>query len=159
MLFRHFKRNLSKLVAAVLVFTAVFTLNLNNAYAAVDCNASGSLIGDEPPSLEMLVCPIVRVFNMIILLVGVVLIIMIIYGAIKLALSLGDPKGLESAKATWVHAGIGLGIVLGFWGILTILMNRFGITNATRGFTSPMDPFNKAGDGITNLLEAIGITP
>lgn len=158
MLFRDSRKNLSKFVVAILVFTTVLAFNLNNAYAAPAC--SGSLIGtagnDDPPSLEMLLCPVIRVFNAIILLVGVVLIIMIIYGAIKLALSLGDPKGLESAKATWVHAGIGLGIVLGFWGVLSIIMNRFNIIGY---YADPMAPFNAASDGITRLLEAVGITP
>ncbi len=154
MLFQAFRRNLLKIAITILVFSVVFAFNFNSAYAAPDCG--GSLIGDVPPSLEMILCPIIRVFNAIILLVGAALVIMIIYGAIKLALSLGDPKGLESAKATWVHAGIGLGIVLGFWGVLTILMNRF---NMIGYYANPMAPFNAASDGITALLEAIGITP
>lgn len=140
-------------IFSTLVFTAVLFFNFNTAYAAGHCIDN---LGDAPPSLDQLLCPIVRVFNTMILLVGAVLIIMIIYGAIKLALSLGDPKGFESARATWLYAAIGLGIILGFWGIFTIIINRLNLGGT---YTGPMDPFTKAMEGIQALLTALKITP
>src|SRR3989344_8277583 len=132
-----------KFIFGVLIFATVLTFNTNSAYAQVACD--GDLLGDEPPSLTQLFCPVVRVFNAAILLVGAILVIMIIYGAIKLALSLGDPKGFESAKATWLYAGIGLGVILGFWGLLTIIMNRL---NLGTPYDGPLGPFTKAMEGI-----------
>ena len=147
-----------RFIFSALVFVTVLAFNFNSVYADVpDC--SGSLIGtagnDNPPSLDKLFCPVVRVFNAAILLVGAILVIMIIYGAIKLALSLGDPKGFESAKATWLYAGIGLGIILGFWGLLTIIMNRLNLGDT---YSGPLDPFLRAMEGIQALLAELGIT-
>ena len=154
MRYRIFNRSLFlKFIFSTLVFVTVLAFNTNNTYAQDACD--GDLLGDEPPSLDKLLCPAVRVFNVAILLVGAVLVIMIIYGAIKLALSLGDPKGFESAKATWLYAGIGLGIILGFWGLLAIIMNRL---NLGTPYDGPMGPFTKAMEGIQALLTALGIT-
>lgn len=105
----------------------IFTLSLNNTYA-LDCNLdpnnnnSGSV-----PTTEQILCPILKGINVAIILAGVTFIVMLGYAVVKLALSLGDPKGFQLSQRAAAFAVIGFIIVLGAFTIISIISNTFGL--------------------------------
>lgn len=122
----------------------VLALNFSVTYAA-DCdlgNASGA------PTPRSIVCVIGRVFNIAMLAGGLVFIGMIGYVAIKFAMSNGDWKGYEGAKTTFTYAVIGVFIVIGVLGIMSLIGKTFGIT-----WLDPNALVNSLELGINRLLQ------
>lgn len=150
MLYRDFRK--TNLITAVLSFVliGVFFVRVSQAVNIVDINTLCSPTSLEDPSPLQIVCPLFRVFNILIFSVGAVFTIMVIYGAIKLAMALGDPKAFEGARQTYVWAIIGLAVILGFFAILTILNGVFGL-----GIR--LDLFQWLTDSLYNLLTSLGI--
>jgi hypothetical protein len=111
-----------KKVVALITFIFSFMLisGVNNAYA-IDCTLS------DPPHPSQMLCPFLRIFNVVLIAGGVVLLIFIVVGAVKMATALGDPKGLSSARDTWLYAVIGVFIVAGVYAIFRILNTTFGL--------------------------------
>lgn len=98
------------------------------------------------PSLVLIVCPIVRIFNILIILAGSAFVILIFIGAYKYSLSQGDPKGLEGAKATITHALLGFLLVAGVFVLLQIIQRAFGLDLVV------LKPFSALQEGIQELL-------
>lgn len=122
---------------------------------AYDCSQlSSDLNSGQAPSPLAIVCIIARVINVFILFVGIVLIVMIAYSAIKLSLTLGDPKGFKGVQSTWQYIIIGTFVVLGFFAIFRIVTHVLGISN----FYDPNALVQRIEDGITRFLQAAGIT-
>ncbi len=109
---------------------------------------------EDNPNPTALVCPVIRVFNVLIYAAGGIFICMVIYGGIKLSMSLGDPKGYEGAQLTWFWAVVGLAVVIGFWVILLVLDNIFGLGIGPGG---PQGIFQRIVDQFSALLIAIGV--
>jgi len=103
------------------------------AFAAVNCNYQSVNItttgtqGIEVPLPSQIICPFLRLINLALMLSGVVLTVFIGYGAIKLSVSLGDPKGYEGSMRTFLFAIIGFFIVVGAFSLLFILNNTLGL--------------------------------
>jgi hypothetical protein len=111
----------------VIFLTLAFILSMPlgaHAQQPYDC---GSLTADSPPQLHQIVCPVARVFNLLLFAAGVVLVVMLAYGGIKISSALGDPKGFEAGKQTLTYAIIGVACVLGVFVILNIVMSLLGI--------------------------------
>jgi len=143
-------RKLSKYVVSMALVAALFS-NINVAYA-IDCAIPTN---GGPPRITQIVCPFIRIFNVAIYVVGAVFVIMIIYGGIKISMSFGDPKGLESGKLTWTHAVAGAAIVVGFFAIILIITNLLGI----KTFPNPFSAFEQIVTAITKLLKNDGSVP
>lgn len=133
------------------ILTAALLLTPQTASAAVDCS---NLTSGDAPTPVQIVCPLLRVVNFMVLVVGAVFVIMILYGAIKLSMALGDPKGLEGARQTWTWTIVGGLIVLGFFAIFTIVVGIFG--------SSQFPTFNtfsdRLEDSIVGLMCEAGVT-
>lgn len=112
----------SYVITIVLLSTIIFP---TSTYA-IDCNL-GSPENPGVPTVEQLICPVARLLNAAMLLAGVALAIMIAFGAIKMALSFGDPKGYQASTRTLIFALIGFLIVIGALTILTIINRTFGL--------------------------------
>ena len=122
---------------------------------AYNCGTlTSELSSGEAPSPLAIVCVIARVLNVFILFVGVVLIIMIAYSAIKLGMSLGDPKGYKGVQSTWQYIAIGAFVVLGFYAIFRIITHALGLTN----FADPNALIDRIEGALERLLQAAGIT-
>lgn len=126
----------------------LFTLLLLNLYgvthAAVDCSR-----GVEDPNVSSLICPIMRVVNIVAYVVGTVFIIMILWGAFKLSLAWGDPKSYASAISTWYWVVIGFGVVVGFYAFANIVATVFGMQ-----LPNPVETFQI---NVCNFLRNAGI--
>jgi hypothetical protein len=95
---------------------------------AFDCQNYATVI-NNPKNLNdilYILCPIQGAINIGLYFVGAVLIILVLYGAIKAVTSLGDPKQLEGAKMTWSYAIFGFLIILFSLTIITIAFGLFG---------------------------------
>ncbi len=83
---------------------------------------------------------------------GIIFAIMIGIGAIKLAVSLGDPKGLEGASRTWTYALVGVAIVLGAVTLVSLIGRVLGLN---LGDLSSL--FDTAASSLTNFVDTITI--
>jgi hypothetical protein len=107
------------------VLSLVFAFYAKNSYA-LDCNLD-AVPGTPAPLPSQILCPLVRVVNLGLILSGVALVVFIGYGAIRLAVSLGDPKGYEASMRAFLFAVIGFFIVVGAFSILFLLNKTFGL--------------------------------
>ena len=126
------------------IWILFLTFTFNTAYA-VECS------GINPETIEaaQILCPIQRVFNAIILLAGIFLAIMVLWGAQKLALSFGNPDKLKSAVDTWKFALLGFLIIVGAISIYSIIRTALGIG----GFVGPQEIFDSISSEIQSLLD------
>jgi hypothetical protein len=99
---------------------------------------SCSIAGDDAPDPASIACILSRVIAIALAVVGSVFIAMVAYGAIKLAMALGDPKGYAGAISTWQYALMGLGAVIGVFGILSIVGKLVGIDLNPSGLTGQL---------------------
>ncbi|OGC50180.1 hypothetical protein A3A69_01025 [candidate division WWE3 bacterium RIFCSPLOWO2_01_FULL_37_15] len=134
-----------KLISLIILITTLFFYNV--AFA-LDCDIPVTGEDAAAPNITQIVCPFARILNLMVLVVGVVFVIMGLYGAIKIATSWGDPKGLQLSQQTWTHAIAGLAIVLGFFAIILIILNILGITD----YQSPGDAFEKIMEEIKKFF-------
>lgn len=93
-----------------------------------------------------IVCVIQNIVIVAVAIVGTLFVLMIAYGAYKLSMALGDPKGYSGAIMVWQYALIGFGIVFGVAAILSIIGKAFGIT-----FIDLEGLFNQLTSGINAL--------
>lgn len=117
--------------------------------------ASVNIIDPEnPPSVAAMICPLVRILNILFFAAAAVFAIMVAYGGIKMNLAMGDPKGFESAKLTIFYAFMGLFVCLGAGTIVIILSNLLGVTT----FKNTNDLLAGFLCNFKNLMSALGIT-
>ena len=154
MTYQAFKK--SKIFLVVLFVAAMANVSFAQATVSSKCGGPVTPTTLENPSPLAIVCPVIRVLNVMVLSVGAVFVFMVLYGAIKLSLSLGDPKGYEGAHQTWVWAVIGLGVIVGFYAILLIMDNIFGLGILTGA--NPTGIFDNLVGALEGLLSEIGIT-
>ncbi|MFC1622294.1 hypothetical protein ACFL13_02870 [Patescibacteria group bacterium] len=107
---------------------------------------------DEPSPADIF-CPILKIVNLVVTVAGVLLVIMVVFGGIKLAMSFGDPKGLAGATLSWTWVVIGFFIVVGFFAIYVIIVNLLGIP----GFNTPDAIFQQLQERWVDFLRAAGV--
>lgn len=113
---------------------------------AAGCNT----IDTEAPDPGDLVCIVARIINLGIFAAGMVFIGMIAYGAIKMSLAFGDPKGLAGSHQTLTYALIGVGIAVGVVSLMFLLGYTF------LGFSlDPQNFLNEVERGIKGLLDVM----
>ena len=141
-------KNVTKPAIAIFSITIfvflISTFNIAHAASCVSDNTTPDMIG--------ILCPIFKLANIAILLGGGVFGAMIAVGAIKLAVSMGDPKGLEAAGKTWTYALIGAFIVIGSVAIVKILSTTFGLD-----FYDTGSLFSRAASGVSRFLEQMEV--
>ncbi len=117
----------SLLILLVLMFVPrVASAQVNCDFQSVNITTTGTQ-GIEVPLPSQIICPFLRLINLALMLSGVVLAVFIGYGAIKLAVSLGDPKGYEGSMRTFLFAIIGFFVVVGAFSLLFVLNNTLGL--------------------------------
>jgi hypothetical protein len=108
----------------------IFSMLMSNLYFsfAQALPAGGCNLGtDDAPNPSSIACILGRVITIMLYVAGAIFVAMVAYGAIKLAMASGDPKGYEGARLTWTYAIMGVGVVLGFGAIFSIVGKLFGI--------------------------------
>lgn len=139
-------------VFILFVYMWSFIAMPNNALAfdpQVDCNKPLSSKAADP---RFIICPFIRILNLGLYASGIALAIFIGYGAIKMSLALGDPKGLQGASKTWTFALIGFFIIVGSIFIISVTAKLFGNTSLSYSFI-----FNKISENWIDLLGKLGI--
>ena len=120
--------------------------NLVYTFAAPDCS---SITSGEAPNPNAIACIVARFINLGLFAAGIIFIGLVGYSAVKMAMALGDPKGIQGGQQTLTYALIGLGIVVGSISILILGGALFDVS------LSPADLVEQLSGGIdvlTNLL-------
>lgn len=106
----------------------------------------------EAPDPRAIVCVIGSAFTIFIGMGGLVLVYMVLWGAFKLSMSQGDPKGYIAAQNTWFYALLGFLVVVMFFGIYIIATQILGL---------PIPTFfniqQRIEDAIAGFMTAAGI--
>lgn len=89
-----------------------------------------------------------NLFNVAIRSAAILLAILIVFGGVKLATSLGDPKGFESAKKIFTYSLIGFLVIVFFFVFIRVIFSVIGIEE---DFLNPSAPFNRLIEGIEEL--------
>lgn len=112
--------------------------------------AGCQISGDDAPTPSDAACILGRIFNIGFLVVGIIAIAILAYGAIKAATAFGDPKGLAGAHQTWLYGFIGFIIVVFAGALLTMIGNLFGLELV------PNDLIIGLGTRLDELFEWVG---
>ncbi len=113
-------------------------------------HAQGCSLGtDDAPVPSAIACVVGRIIQIAITSAGGVFTAMIGYGAIKMAMANGDPKGYEGAKLTWQWAVIGIFVILGCYMIFSVVGRLFGFSVA--GGDSMVGAFSGAINDLFDL--------
>lgn len=137
-------------VLAILPTQNVFAARVyNDNYENVCSTIEGRFV-DEPSPLAIL-CPIAKLFNVILLSSAAVFVIFIFMTSIKYAMAQGDPKALQGSKQSLTFAIIGFIVVIGSYTALTIIKNVLGLSD-----NPIIDPFRSLNDGLVKLFLEMG---
>ena len=72
---------------------------------------------------------VVTIINIMLWLIGILAVIMLIFGGIKYATSAGDSNKVTSAKNTIMYAVIGLVIAIFAYAIVNFVLNQIGVVS------------------------------
>jgi len=121
MIYRIFKKTLKLGLLQSIIF-----LTLLQPVHAVDCN----ITTDADPSPVQIICPLAKILSVLVYAGGALFIVTVFITAYKLAMSQGDPKGIQGARDTATYAVFGFIIVIGVVTILKIIQVAFGLNTA-----------------------------
>jgi hypothetical protein len=109
----------------------------DDATGCVFLNAQGVVdpVHGDIPSLGCLAQVIVRVINFTLMFLEAVLVIMILWGAVRFITSTGDPKAIESARKTITYAIIGAVIVALSFVLVNLVTTALGLPNILTQFS------------------------
>ena len=96
-----------------------------------------------------IVCPVVRVLNVMMIMAGVALVVMVLLAAYRFAASTGDPKAIKGAQNTLTYSILGFLVVIGIYTLMRILAAIFGLDAST---VVGAGPFNSLIDALNDLL-------
>jgi hypothetical protein len=145
------KKYLLTLLITLLV--GMFSSSQNVAYALSCGSYDAHIKNGDAPAFTDIVCPFSRIVNGFLLVSGIVFMVIVVYGGIKLSMSFGDPKAFEGGKTTWTYAVIGFAVVLGFFLILAIVMGILGSTY----YTTPDSFFTELQSRIRDFLTGMQV--
>lgn len=96
-------------------------LHFPSQISAADQWTEGTCVVDGVATIQGVECVLARVLNVAMYFVGIVVFVMLVFGAYKLLFSGGDPKAVEAGRNTITFAILGLVIAIAGWFILNFL--------------------------------------
>ncbi|AHB40626.1 TPA: hypothetical protein DHW62_02440 [candidate division WWE3 bacterium] len=138
---------LNLLILKIIKFTKIFFVPVFYIFLSYIFSPVLFAANFDEPTLGQARPLLVSIMNWLVFLVGIVFVIVVVYGAWKASTATGDPRGLDSAKSTWSYAIFGLLVVAGFFALYTIISGLFGFKI---GFT---EIFDGIFDGISELTQ------
>lgn len=116
--------------AGLFIAPAAVSVRAQTAGENLNCGASLSLDGtncDDPSvGADRINTTVERAIRLFQIVVGLISVVMIIFGGLKYITSGGDPNGVKGAKNTILYAVIGLVIVAIAEAIVQFVLSRFG---------------------------------
>lgn len=88
--------------------------------------AAGSVTIANPLGTSDFQALITKLLNVVFSIVGLVAIVMIVYGGFQIMISGGEEKKYEQAKKTITYAVVGLVVVILSYSILNFIVSAFG---------------------------------
>lgn len=148
--------NLKKYFFPILIVIVALVIPHQIAFAATPFTCASIAEGspeDDPPLILFIACPLIKAINVLVFASTLVFAAMLGWGAIKMSLALGDPKGYEAAKNTMFYAFIGFCVVVFSFVILNIVSRIFGWSIGG----NPNDLFMTFQTNFENFLGSFGI--
>ncbi len=115
------KKKLAVLGASALAYlmpVAAFAQDL-----AMQCAGTSLLTG------EGFICKIYSLTNLVMKFLILIAVAFFIWGVVKFIMADGEEK--ESGRNNMVQGIIGLAVILGLWGLVTVVLNTFGVGGGT----------------------------
>lgn len=126
---KNFTKNLLQIATAV---GATATLCAGKAMAlTVQEGAAAARADGMPAELVGINGVFTQITNTVLYIVGVISVIMLVYGGLRYILSGGDSKKITDAKNTILYAIIGLIIAILAYAIVNFVLNTIGVQNNT----------------------------
>lgn len=123
----------SKIAQAITGASAALTLYAGKAMALTSVEEGAEAARAEGMPAE-LVGPngvITRITNTVLLAVGLISVVMLLYGGFRYIISGGDSKKVTDAKNTILYAIIGLVIAVLAYAIVNFVLTTIGVTTVT----------------------------
>ena len=122
----------SKIAQAITGASAALTLYAGKAMAltSVEEGAEAARAEGMPAELVGIDGVFTKITNTILYAVGIISVIMLIYGGLRYVISGGDSKKVTDAKNTIMYAIIGLIIAILAYAIVNFVINAIGGTSA-----------------------------
>lgn len=127
----------------ILMFLSLLFLVMPFTFA-MDCSQNFIDSTTEYTSITALLCPVLRIVNILLYSAGAVFAIYVIYSGVKLSLAWGDSKGFDGAKWSLTYAVLGFVVILGFFTIYQVVLTTLNI----EGFGS----FNAVSDQVESNI-------
>jgi len=138
---------LKRLTLLLSTFALVFTVAggvlapIQVSYAQADeLEEVGDLSGLQDESLQIIVARLIRTFLSVL---GIIAVIIVLYGGFVWMTAGGDPDKVDKAKKILINAVIGLAIILLSWSITTFVLNS--LIDATGGSSSSSSSSSGSG--------------
>lgn len=90
---------------------------------------TGSAVNDVP-SLACLAQVVINIINFAFMFLGVVTLLMLLFGSIKYITSGGDPKALQGAQKTITYALIGAVVVMLSFVLINVVTTALGLSSS-----------------------------
>ena len=146
----------NKILISALFAVLSVVVPVRATYGAVAAFSCPDTPNYDEPDPRAIVCPIIKVLNVLVLTGGTVFVGMLFFSAFKFAMSQGDPKGVQGAKDTATLAVMGFIVVIGVFVIITFVKNAFGVdTDVVSNSNGPFDTFIT---GFQRLLNFANVT-
>jgi uncharacterized membrane protein len=117
--------------AAITIFAGrVMALDISNIDNPAAAGAEVARANGMPAELVGVNGVFTKITNTILYAVGIISVIMLIYGGLRYVISGGDSKKVTDAKNTIMYAIIGLIIAILSYAIVNFVINAIGGTNA-----------------------------
>lgn len=152
MMYQTFKKFLIVPVILCLIFMGYTATNTVHAQSGLSADLCNPDYLDDPSPVAIL-CPVIRVLNVLVLSSGAIFVIMVIYTAVKFALAQGDIKAIQGARLTLTYAVGGFIVIVGFYVILKIIIGIFDLN------TSLLNPFSLLESALDQLRKYACICP
>lgn len=91
-------------------------------------------LNGDVPSLGCLAQIVTSIINLAFTFLGAVLLLLLMWGAVKFIISRGDPKGIGEAQKTMTYAVIGAVVVLGSFILINVVTTALDLPNILTGF-------------------------
>ncbi len=126
------KKKLGSLVGLAVGLSPIMALAQTTTYGNLVTCGTVNNIGD-------VLCRIATILNTIIPVLIVLGVVYFIWGVVQYVIG-GDEEAKTAGRDKMIYGVIGLVVIVGLWGLVAIVRNTFGLSNA-QSITLPTVPF------------------
>lgn len=118
----HMKKNLA-IASATAVTLTLPVMAFAQVGAVTQCSNGGA------PGIASVICTIYHIIQIVIPVLILGAVAYFIWGIVQF-ITAHDAEEKGEARSSMVHGIIGFAVILGLWGLVNVLLNTFGLSNA-----------------------------